>query len=87
MLYILQELVDLDSPFAASSSANGSSKGSQILRKSSSSSSGAEGITTTKGHILTLFPLITKTIRVAQGDEEMLTLLCRALQEVQSAFE
>lgn len=72
MLYILQKLVELES--------------STSIPTSSSSNARETIMTTTKGHILTLLPLITKTIGAAQGDEEMLNLLCKALQEIQSAF-
>ncbi|KAH0603788.1 uncharacterized protein H6S33_007447 [Morchella sextelata] len=40
----------------------------------------------TKQHLFTLFPLISQCIAVAQGDQELLTWLSRALNEMGMAF-
>lgn len=40
----------------------------------------------TKRHLFTLFPLISQCIAVAQGDQELLTWLSKALDEMGAAF-
>ena len=42
---------------------------------------------TTKKHLFKLFPLLSQTIAVAQGDEELLGWLSKALNEVGDVFD
>ncbi|KAI5808843.1 hypothetical protein DFH27DRAFT_509927 [Peziza echinospora] len=76
MLYILRRLVDLDS---ISISSNGIGGGG--------GSSKPATLQTSKPHLLSLFSLLARAVGVAQGDQELLGWLARALGELSRALE